>query len=117
MSDSKWLYDAVAKTVDHDYSTSLRAAMTDERGPSAAAKAWAETYAPPESEAVRDYCAMAFDAGAAAERERQCVWKWDDRFYLSGCGIETPHTRHSIKEEQILFCPYCGGKIVVKEER
>lgn len=98
-----------------------------DRLPSAAAKAWvrnnvgadamdAEIEAFARHEAVR-----AYDAGAAAERDRTCEWTTEDERlpddqsgpYSTACGEEF-YVTHGL--EPYDFCPYCGGKIVVKPE-
>lgn len=54
----------------------------------------------------------AFDAGAAAERERECVYRWGERNLVGECGwVDAGGDATGPR------CPYCGGTIVVKEER
>lgn len=67
-------------------------------------KGWS---APWTSALANDFQAM-FDAGVAAERKRACVWRiLGDDYYGTAC-----RKRHL--GESDIFCPYCGGKIVVK---
>jgi bacterioferritin-associated ferredoxin len=44
--------------------------------------------------------------GAAKERERECVWRYEDYLYSTECGAR--------QEYHTEFCPTCGGRVRVE---
>jgi hypothetical protein len=58
-----------------------------------------------------------------SQMNRECVWTVDtigyedtpeDIFWRSGCGMAYVFASSGVKENGFKFCPFCGGRLVVK---
>jgi len=61
---------------------------------------------------------VGFYGGFEAKEAETCEWKhvkdFFHDFYISGC-CGTQEFRNSIAGQPYMYCPFCGGKIVEKE--
>ena len=77
-----------------------------------------EQYGIGDDDPARDSIANAFAVGysIAQKAGEACTWECDeDNYFDTGCGDVFQLIDGTIKENHIIFCPYCGKKI--KEEK
>ena len=50
--------------------------------------------------------------------DRECVWKHENDesgYYETACGHAWQFTEGNLKDNRVVYCPYCGG--LIQEER
>jgi len=60
-----------------------------------------------------EHASIVWDAAIKSIKRKSCSWKLDidDCYYETSCGKTWYFPEGDIKDNDVKFCPHCGGKV------